>query len=219
MRRIAASVIWLHEVVTGVYNEMRALGLTAALVVIAAFTSARAAESTQAAVWLSHALIVDLRNLPKRYTCDELWYKFRDVLLAIGARPDLKILPYRCDRRSGSSAYSPKVQLEFSLPHVVSGKDERWAQMHVSTKSVRLEPGAPSHLDDSDCALLNQIRGTLLRSIGAPVTEFRLACQAPSASEPAFDLTVKAAVPVIQPSAAVVGVGPTSRGEPAGSGS
>jgi hypothetical protein len=198
---------------------MKALGSTAALVLIAAFTAASAAETPQAAIWSPHALIVDLRNLPKRYTCDELWYKFRDVLLAIGARPDLKILPYRCDRRLGSIAYSPKVQLEFSMPEVVSGKEERWAQMHVLTKSVRLEPGAPSHLDDSDCALLNQIRGTLLRSIGTTVTDFRLACQASPASKLPFDLTVEAAVPVAQPSAAVAAVRPTSRGGPAGSGS
>jgi hypothetical protein len=201
---------------------MKALGSTAALVLIAAFSAASAAsaaETPQAAVWLPHALIVDLRNLPKRYTCDDLWYKFRDVLLAIGARPDLKILPYRCDRRLGSIAYSPKVQLEFSMPHVVSGKDERWAQMQVSTKSVRLEPGAPGHLDDADCALLSQIRGTLLRSIGTTVTDFRLACLTPPASKPLFDLTVKAVLPVTQPAAVVAGARPSSRGGPAGSGS
>jgi hypothetical protein len=197
---------------------MKALGSTAALVLIAALTAASAAETPQAAGWSPHALIVDLRNLPKRYACDELWYKFKDVLLAIGARPDLKILPYRCERRVGAIAYSPKVQLEFSMPHMLSGKQERWAQMRVLTKSVRLEPGAPSHIDDSDCVLLNQIRETLLRSIGTTVTDFRLACHAPPASKPPFDLTVKALVPVTQPSAVVAGTQPPSRGGPAGSG-
>ena len=199
---------------------MKALSLVAALVVIAVLTaSARAAATTQAAVWSQHALIVDLHNLPKRYTCDQLWYKFRDVLLAIGARPDLNILPYRCDRRAGSIAYSPKVELRFSTPRVVSGKEEQWAQMDVLTRSIRLEPGVPSHIDDSDCALLNQIRGTLLRSIGTTVTDFRLACQAPPESEPPFELTVKALVPVTQPAAVVAGVRPAGRGGPAGSGS
>jgi hypothetical protein len=198
---------------------MKTLGSIAALVLIATFTGASAAETPQAAIWSRHALIVNLRNLPKRYTCEGLLYKFRDVLLAIGARPDLKIQPYRCDRRLGSIAYSPKVQLEFSVPRVLSGKEARWAQMRVLTKSVRLEPGAPSHLDDSDCALLNQIRRTLLKSIGTTVTAFRLACQAPPASKPPFDLTVSAVVPVTRPSAVVAAVQPTSQDGLAGSGS
>jgi hypothetical protein len=198
---------------------MKALSLAAALILMSVFASARAAQTTQAAVWSQHALIVDLRNLPKRYTCDELWYKFRDVLLAIGARPDMKILPYRCDRRVGPVGYSPKVQLEFSMPRAVSGKEERWAQTQVLTKSIRLEPGVPSRIEDSDCALLNQIRETLLQSIGTTVTDFRLACQAPLESEPPFELTVKALVPVTQPAAVVAGVRPTDRGGPAGSGS
>jgi hypothetical protein len=47
--------------------------------------------------WLG-ARLVDLHDLPQRYSCDDLWYKFRDVLLAMGGRPDIKILVYRCER-------------------------------------------------------------------------------------------------------------------------
>src|SRR5581483_9369254 len=159
---------------------MTALGSIAVLTLGAAITTATAAEMTQPAVWSPHALIVDLQNLPKRYSCDDLWYKFRDVLLAIGARPDMKILPYRCDRRSDSLGNSPRVQLEFSIPSLVSGKNARWAEITATPKTVRLEPGSPEHLDESDCALLNQMRQTLLRAIHADVTGFRLACQAPA---------------------------------------
>src|ERR1700749_1723011 len=45
------------------------------------------------AVWAPHELIVNLHDLPKHYSCDDLWYKFRAILLTLGARQDLEILP------------------------------------------------------------------------------------------------------------------------------
>lgn len=198
---------------------MKVLGAGAALVLVLALSVAQAEQSTQPAVWSHHALIIDLHNLPKRYSCDELWYKFKDVLLAIGARPDLKILPYRCGRSVGSRAFSPKIQLEFSLPRPVSGKNARWASVQGHAKSVRLEPGAPLHLEDTDCELLNQIRTTLLRAIDADVTGFRLACRAPAISNPPFELTVKAILAISPSSAVTAGAAATEPGRPSGSGS
>src|SRR5438105_1886663 len=125
-----------------------ALATLVALLALATGAPARAAtqDASQPAVWAPHALIVDLRNLPKHYTCDDLWYKFRDVLLAMGARPDMKILPYRCAGHAGSQAYSPKVELQFSMPRTVSGADVKWADLRVIAKPVHLQPGAPAHL-------------------------------------------------------------------------
>ena len=181
---------------------MNMLGLAAASAAILAVTTAKGVETPQPAVWSPHALIVDLRNLPKPYSCDDLWYKFKDVLLAIGARPDLKILPYRCSGRVGSLAYSPKVQLEFSTPRQLSAKDARWANIRAVTKSITLEPGAPSHLDSGDCALLSQIKSTLLNYLGDAVTTFHLACEGPPSSKPLFSLTVQALTPVQPPTSA-----------------
>jgi hypothetical protein len=195
---------------------MKVLGLIGGLVLTAVLTAANAAGASQAAVWSQRALIVDLSNLPKRYTCDELWYKFADVLVAIGARPH-QILPYSCDVRLGAVAYSPKVQLEFSIPSAVSGKDARLANLRVVPKVVRLEPGAPQHLETADCALLNQMRQTLLKAIGADVTGFRLACGAPSVSNPPFVLTVKTLVPVTQTPPVAAGARAANPGGPAGS--
>jgi len=209
---------------------MNMLGLAAASAAILAVTTAKGVETPQPAVWSPHALIVDLRNLPKPYSCDDLWYKFKDVLLAIGARPDLKILPYRCSGRVGSLAYSPKVQLEFSTPRQLSAKDARWANIRAVTKSITLEPGAPSHLDSGDCALLSQIKSTLLNYLGDAVTTFHLACEGPPSSKPLFSLTVQALTPVQSPSAQaltpagqspsqVARAPPTLQGGPARSGS
>jgi len=162
----------------------------------ATVSSQPAAVSSQPASWSAHVVIVDLPYLSKRYTCDDLWYKFRDVLLAIGARPDLKITPYRCEAALGSRAYSPQVQLQFSLPRQLDPRDARWAQLQVVSKSVELQPGTPAHIDDQDCDLLKVMKSTLLRYVGVRIGDFHLACRAPSASKPSFELTVQALLPV-----------------------
>src|SRR5581483_4146859 len=130
---------------------MTALGSIAVLTLGAAITTATAAEMTQPAVWSPHALIVDLQNLPKRYSCDDLWYKFRDVLLALGARPDMKILVYQCGASAGALGYSPRVHLQFSTPELLDRDEAKWAQMQATTRSVRLTSGQPPSLRDSDC--------------------------------------------------------------------
>lgn len=175
---------------------MNMLGLVAAISAtsVTAMT-ATAAESQSPAVWSPHAVIVDLKDLPHRYTCDDLWYKFRGVLLTLGARAEMKILPYRCERALGSVAYSPKVQLEFSIPRAVSAKNARWADMQAVSRSVHLEPGSPARMDAKDCKLLNQIRSGLIPLIGDPVTAFNLACDATPTASPPFELTVTALIP------------------------
>jgi len=157
---------------------------------------ADAADTPVAAAWQKHALIVDLHHLPKRYSCDELWYKFKDVLLAVGAAPEPKIVPYRCDRRVGALGYSPKVQLKFSTPVALTGANNRWATIRAVSRSVRLQPGELAHIDEEDCALLSQLRATLLKALNDPVTTFHLACLAPSTAKPPFGLTVRALVPI-----------------------
>src|ERR1700751_4938831 len=91
------------------------------LLVTSATAGAATAEHAQPAIWASHSVIVDLKNLPRRYTCDELWYKFKGVLTTLGARPDMKIVPYGCALALGTAGYSPKVQLEFAVPRLVNG--------------------------------------------------------------------------------------------------
>ena len=149
-----------------------------------------AAETqTRPAVWSHYDMIVDLQNLPKRYACDDLWYKFRDVLLTIGARPDMEIIPYRCN------SFSPRVRIRFSLPKAVNGPPVRSASLQAVNSTVRLDVGHPRSLDASDCALLHQIKDTLLAALPVRVVSYRFTCVAPPSSHPPFRLSVRALVP------------------------
>lgn len=160
-------------------------------------SAARAAPAApgQPAVWTPHDLIVGFEHLPKVYSCDDLWYKFRDVLRALGARPDMKILAYQCGKKLGQQAYSPQVHLHFSIPQVVGHSEARWADVHVTSKTVHLGPGHPASITDSDCELLRQMKDDLLAALPDRVLNFNLACEAPATHWP-FGVSVRALTPV-----------------------
>jgi hypothetical protein len=148
------------------------------------------------AVWRAHDLIVSLHDLPKRYSCDDLWYKFHDVLLALGARTDTKILVYRCSDSPGAQAGSPRVHLQFSTPELVNSAQARWAQIDASSETIRLSPGHPASLRDSDCELMRQLKDGLLPELTERVVSFDLACAGPRPTRWPFYITVKTLTPV-----------------------
>ncbi len=165
---------------------------------IAAVHAAPASPATpvgEPASWIAHDLIVSLNHLPKLYSCDSLWYKFRDVLRAIGARPDLKILTYRCGPGLGSLAFSPEVHLHFAIPQPLAGAQSTWADVDVTPQTVRLEPGHPASIDASDCELLRQMKNGLLAALPDRVISFHLACNAPPTRFP-FNVSVEALTPI-----------------------
>lgn len=169
--------------------------LLATAVLASTVTFAAPVKPGQPAVWTRHDLIVGFDHLPKIYSCDDLWYKFHDVLLAIGARPDMRILAYQCGKRLGQLAYSPQVHLHFSIPQAVRGSAARWADVNVEPRTVRLAAGHPASIKASDCELLRQMKDDLLAALPDRVLQFNLACEAPVTRWP-FSVSVEALKPV-----------------------
>lgn len=142
--------------------------------------------------WVQHNLIVDLRDLPRRYSCADLWYRFRDVLLAVGAKPSMQIVPNRCESVLGSGARSPHVHLKFE---VARQPNPREGSVPAEMKNVQFAAGRPQSLDGGDCELLRQIKGTLFESLDMRATDFRLDCGAQSVAPASWHLTVKVFAP------------------------
>jgi hypothetical protein len=152
--------------------------------------------AVQPARWRPYALIVDLSDLPRDYSCDDLWYRFRDVLKSLGANPQMTVTPYRCGHARGESTRSPRVELFFKLPEPLAAKEASLHDLYVSEARVNLEPGAPRSLTDSDCELMRQIKDVLLPALPARVAAYRLSCKAPPRHPPDFSLTVQTLLPV-----------------------
>lgn len=155
------------------------------------------------AVWTAHAMIIDLDGLSKRYSCDDLWYRFRAVLLSIGARPDLRVVPYHCEERT------PSVELQFSLPRSVPAS---FADLQAERDIITLGPGQPAPLDLSDCALMRQIKDALFNELPLRVVNFRLACLGPQSSRHHFQVTLQSLRPDSQPRATVAASATPSSG-------
>jgi hypothetical protein len=147
------------------------------------------------ATWITRDVQLDFHNLPKAYSCDELWYRLRDVLLAIGARQYMAITPYNCAANSPGGGRSPSVDLKFQTLRVLTGAEAHWAQTKAARKTVRLAPGEPKILDAADCALLSQLDGTLFTYLDMHVLESDLQCAGP-ASARKFSVVVDAVVAV-----------------------
>ena len=139
----------------------------------------RPAAPGQPAVWRTYDLIVDLDKLPRTYSCDQLWYVFRGVLLRLGVPSDsVHILPYRCSRSPSGDLRSPRVQVSFRMPSILHGKAVQWAQLRAVRRTVTVQPGEPKRLGPTDCRLLRQIRETLLATLPVQVLSSDLHCGA-----------------------------------------
>jgi len=144
----------------------------------------------QSARWIDHDLVVHFANLPTRYSCEDLQRKSRDILEAIGARPQI-IFPYECERSLGTRARSPQVHVRFWFPELVSAPPPSTTRLSVVRETVQLKPGNPPALGNSDCELLRQLKNALLSAVPLTITTYRLACAAPARfGKPPFELTV-----------------------------
>ncbi len=184
-----------------------ASALSAVCGLIGCLPTAATQPAGQAAAWHHQDLIVSLHNLPQGYSCDDLWYKFRDLLLALGARQDLKILVYQCGDRADYRARSPKVHLQFSTPKLVLKPQDPSADIEAVPHAVRLSPGEPASMRDSDCELMRQIKDELLPQIAERIVSFNLACAAPRPGRWPYSITVQTLTPIngIPPVAARAG--------------
>jgi hypothetical protein len=147
-------------------------------------------------VWGRYDLILELDHLPKQYSCKDLWYKFRDVLLAVGAGGISEILPYDCGSGRTDQGLSPKVHVAFVVPEAASGIQVRYPDLRASSAEIHLGPGRPSTLDDSDCRLLQQMNNLLFRSIPVQVVRATWNCDGAVAGQPRYGLTLQVLKPV-----------------------
>ncbi|MGO9803023.1 MAG: hypothetical protein ACLPTM_11990 [Steroidobacteraceae bacterium] len=188
MRRVTAHGSWL----------LAALGAAAVCVALMApvrgGTAGPREAAGPAAQWRPFDLYVELNDLPRAYTCNELWYRFHDLLLAIGARPNPQIVAYHCDATAAESSHSPSVQLQFQLPDLLPPSLSRYADVAVERSTIRLGPGKLPSFTTQDCELLKQMNAKLLAALPVRVVG-TLKCPAPAASKQRFALEVQALLP------------------------
>jgi len=188
MRRITAHGSWLLA-------ALGAAALCAALVAPVRGGAAVAHPAAgPAAQWRAFDLYVELHDLPRAYTCTELWYRFHDVLMALGARDYPRIDTFHCGNTAATSGRSPSVQLQFQLPDALPPALARYADVVVEHAKVALGPGKLPSFTSADCELLRQMNARLLAALPVRVMG-GLSCPAPGAPAERFALEVQALLP------------------------
>jgi hypothetical protein len=163
-------------------------------------SASASATAGQPALWRTYDMIVNLQNLPRTYTCDQLWYEFHGILLRLGAWPySINILPYHCSPTPAADMKSPDVQVRFQLPFFLTGAAAKWAPAKAVERTIRLSPGQPKTLQSSDCQLMQQISRTLLASIPVRVEGQHFDCSAPPRRAAEFNVTLRLPVAVKMP--------------------
>jgi hypothetical protein len=196
------------RILLGAWIACFAWGAAVAGIPVANATVTRAPDSgpavarlaVQPAVWVPREVLVQLHNLPKRYSCEALQRKFEDLLTVLGAQRDIRVLAYGCAADSGSGGYSPAVHLHFETPQVVAGAQLQWAHFdanrtNVLPETVQVRPGSPVSFAGDDCALLRQMKAALFPALSVHVVNYRLACQAPPSAQSRYDLSIAALIP------------------------
>jgi hypothetical protein len=169
------------------------LGAGFALQATLALAAGSAAHpGTTAAEWIPHELIVGLTDLPRAYSCNDLWYRFHDVLSAIGAR-EMRILTYDCSDTAAHAHGSPQVELKFQLPGALTSANARFADVSANDSAVRFLPGSPRSLSADDCELMRQMTAGLFGALGLH-TDAKFHCDARAPAK-RFAVTVRALLP------------------------
>jgi hypothetical protein len=165
--------------------------------------AAPAPAAPRPALWRTFDMIVNLQNLPRTYTCNELWYEFHGILQRLGAWPySVNILPYNCSPTASGYMKSPDVQVGFQLPFFLQGAAAKGAPAQAVERTIRLSPGQPQTLHAADCQLMQQISQTLLASLPISVDEQHFDCSAPPPRGANFNVTLSLPMAVKVPSAA-----------------
>ncbi len=172
-----------------------ALGASLGVIPVTAQAAAapRTAEATAAkpALWRTYDMIINLQNLPRTYTCDQLWYELHGILLRLGAWPySINILPYHCSPKPDGILRSPDVEVSFQLPFFLQGPAAKSAPAKAIERTIRLSPGEPDTLHAADCQLMQQISQTMLASLPVRVDSQHFDCSAPPRRAADFDVMV-----------------------------
>ena len=169
----------------------------AASVLLGAIFSAGAAGSPAPAVspttpghaaeWQPYDVLVHLTGLPRPYSCDELWYKFRGVLVSLGAGRIDEVTPSEC------ASPSPTVHVRFVLPRLLQGEAAGYADIQAAQHTIELAPGHVAHLVASDCQLVRELRQSLLTDLPVKVLSAQFACRNGGAAAPSRTSSTPAA--------------------------
>jgi hypothetical protein len=146
-----------------------ALPLTSA----AAFGNpAETSAAPESAVWVPKVLTFTYQGFTTKYTCDALWTKMKQILLELGARPDLQVRTWGCTEPVAPDIF-PGVTVQMNvLQPGASGAQAvaaHWKKVNLLANRNPVEAAA-------DCELISQIKLRVLPLFAARNVDYSATC-------------------------------------------
>ena len=159
-------------------------GLAALAVLTCAFAWANpspepsAGSGRESAVWVPKELHFDYRGFTTKYSCDGLQERMRDVLLKLGARPDLRVRGYGCTRLVGPDPFAGvSIKMNVLQPAGKQGGPAvpvHWQRVDLLTGLYEHDPVDAA----ADCELIGQIKQKILPLFATRNVDYRSTCEA-----------------------------------------
>jgi hypothetical protein len=139
---------------------MAAVALASALLASrAALADEAAAAPLQPGAWQSHKVTFQFLGFTSTYSCDGLADKLRTLLLAAGARSDLKSQPGVCASGFGRPDKFARADLTF---YTLTPADASSKAVGGAWQPVAFAANSPRDLQIGDCELVEQFRDQVL---------------------------------------------------------
>jgi len=137
-----------------------------------------AGSGRESAVWAPKELNFAYQGFTTKYSCDGLQERMRDVLLKLGARPDLRVLGYGCTRLVGPDPLAGvSIKMNVLQPAGKQGGPAvpvHWQRVDLLTGLNELDPVDAA----ADCELIGQIKQKVLPLFATRNVDYRAACEA-----------------------------------------
>jgi len=132
------------------------------------------------AVWQSHHATLDYFGLTTLYSCNGLEQKVRELLLYLGARPDLKVQARGCNRGFNVPGHLASVAADFHTLAPASGSAAGAAGSTGSVPArwtvVTIKPMVPIWMGYGECELMQQLEPVVTRDFSARDLHYHTAC-------------------------------------------
>jgi hypothetical protein len=118
-------------------------------------------DAEQPAVWQGHHAEFDYFGLTTRYTCDGLEQKVGQILVYLGARPDVRVNATGCPRGPNSVSRSAFVRADFSTLVAAANASAEAQTVAADWTALTLTAQRPLFMGDGDCELIDRMRKVL----------------------------------------------------------
>ena len=137
-----------------------------------------AASGRESAVWAPKELNFAYQGFTTKYSCDGLQERMRDVLLKLGARPDLRVRGYGCTLIQGPDPFAGvSIKMNVLQPAGKQGGPAvpvHWQRVDLLTGLYEHDPVGAA----ADCELIGQIKQKILPLFATRNVDYRSTCEA-----------------------------------------